>query len=463
MLAKKQEIHLQINQLLDAIILGLTFWGCHALRYYGSVRFDSFSDIPPFNEFFWMLVLIVPLGPFFLELQEFYMYPLEKRAGKSLRQIARAGVMLGLALALCMAFLRLPLPSRSVLILFLALAPLVLLLRERLFTRIYLRNLRKGAAAEEIILVGERDKMREIMDSLTPTQRMEIKVVEIIDMEVQSVAALADALHRTSVGRVILAFRRMELEKVQQAIEACEVEGVEAWLTSDFIKTSIARPTYETLSGRPMLVFRTTPDLSWPLLIKGFIDRSTALIILIVTSPLLILAAIAIRIWMPGPVLFRQQRAGRHGKPFIMYKFRSMAVDAENRREELQAYNEMEGPVFKISHDPRVTPLGQWLRKTSIDELPQLYNVLRGDMSLVGPRPLPLYEVEKFESAAHRRRLSMKPGITCLWQIQGRSNVKNFSDWVRMDLKYIDNWSLLLDLKILIRTIPAVLGCSGAR
>jgi lipopolysaccharide/colanic/teichoic acid biosynthesis glycosyltransferase len=146
-----------------------------------------------------------------------------------------------------------------------------------------------------------------------------------------------------------------------------------------------------------------------------------------------------------------------------MYKFRSMQTNAEMLQSELVAYNQMSGPVFKIDNDPRVTPFGRFIRKTSLDELPQLLNVLRGDMSLVGPRPLPLYEVEKFESPAQRRRLSMKPGLTCLWQVSGRNEVKLFDQWVKLDLAYIDNWSLLLDLKILLKTVPVVLLGWGAK
>ena len=146
-----------------------------------------------------------------------------------------------------------------------------------------------------------------------------------------------------------------------------------------------------------------------------------------------------------------------------MWKFRTMCADAEQLRDELASRNVMRGPVFKVEDDPRVTQFGKWLRRTSMDELPQLYNVLKGEMSLVGPRPLPLYEVEKFERTAHRRRLSMKPGLTCLWQIRGRNKVTDFRDWVRMDLEYIDNWSVFLDLYILVRTIPVVLAGSGAK
>jgi lipopolysaccharide/colanic/teichoic acid biosynthesis glycosyltransferase len=162
-------------------------------------------------------------------------------------------------------------------------------------------------------------------------------------------------------------------------------------------------------------------------------------------------------------VLFRQQRSGINGRPFTLYKFRTMVTNAEQLQHELAAMNEMNGPVFKVTHDPRVTPIGKLLRKYSLDELPQLYNVLRGEMSLVGPRPLPVDEVKRFNDLAHRRRLSVKPGLTCLWQISGRNNVSDFGEWVRLDLEYIDNWSLWLDLKILWLTLPAVLAATGAK
>jgi lipopolysaccharide/colanic/teichoic acid biosynthesis glycosyltransferase len=162
-------------------------------------------------------------------------------------------------------------------------------------------------------------------------------------------------------------------------------------------------------------------------------------------------------------VLFRQQRAGLNGRPFTMLKFRSMSTDAEQRKQELAVLNEMSGPVFKVTNDPRITPIGRFLRKWSLDEWPQFVNVLRGEMSLVGPRPLPVDEVARFDDPAHRRRLSVKPGLTCLWQVSGRNEVRDFKDWVRLDLEYIDNWSFWLDLKILCRTVLAVLAGTGAK
>ncbi|MCW0217166.1 MAG: sugar transferase, partial [Prosthecobacter sp.] len=187
-----------------------------------------------------------------------------------------------------------------------------------------------------------------------------------------------------------------------------------------------------------------------------------AFILLVLTLPIWVVAMIGIRLASPGPIFFRQERSGHYGKPFRMWKFRTMHADAESRREELETWNEMTGPVFKISTDPRIFAFGRWLRRMSIDELPQLLNVLRGEMSLVGPRPLPVYEIQKIEKHAQRRRLSVKPGLTCLWQVTGRNGIRNFEEWVALDLQYIDNWSLWLDLKILLKTLPAVLRGVGA-
>ena len=463
MLARKQEINLQLNELIDAVILGVTFWISHQLRYHGIISLDTSPEIPPFGNFLWVLAVIVPFGPFLLELQGFYQYPLEKTALKSLTQIARAALWLLILLAVSSFLLRLTVESRSVGILYALLAPAALLLKEKIAISIYKHQLEKGGVGERIILAGEPRKMKEIEESFTPSQKLEIAIIDRVVLDSEDLQPLVEAINKHSIGRVVLAFDRIELNVVQKAIEACELEGVEAWLCADFIRTSVARPTYEVLARRPMLVFRTTPDISWALVVKGAIDRIGAALGLLVLSPLFLVVAIIIKLTSPGPVIFTQKRAGRHGRPFTMFKFRSMHTNAEMQRAELIAYNMMSGPVFKVEDDPRITPFGRWLRKTSIDELPQLANVLLGQMSLVGPRPLPLYEVEQFERASHRRRLSMKPGLTCLWQIRGRNKVTNFEDWVRMDLEYIDNWSLALDFYILIRTIPVVLFGLGAK
>ena len=300
----------------------------------------------------------------------------------------------------------------------------------------------------------------ETTSRFTEGQLAEVDIVESIDVSRQPVSDLVDAIHRHSVGRVVFSTAGMSLSQLKEAIAACEIEGVEAWLMFDFIETglSIARPVFEMLGTKPVLTFRSAPQDS---LLKRAIDIIGSGIGLLLLSPFLVIVAIAIKLSSPGSVFFAQPRGGRHGQPFKMLKFRSMYRDAEKRFHELAAQNVANGPVFKFANDPRITPLGYWLRKYSIDELPQLINVFLGQMSLVGPRPSPLYELAKF-NAAHRRRLSVKPGLTCLWQVNGRSRITDFHARMQLDLDYVDNFSLWLDLKILLQTIPVVLLGKGA-
>jgi exopolysaccharide biosynthesis polyprenyl glycosylphosphotransferase len=464
MLGRKQEFNRQLQQILDGLLMVIAFWGAHTIRYLGYNWFPFDRPIGPFKEFQWLLFVIMPFGPIILELQGFYSHPLHKSLQRSLEQLGRTAFWLGLLIAGSSYFLKLDVPSRAVMPLFAVLGGTALLLRERITIARYRKRLKKEDLREPVVLAGTKADMYALRDSFTPEQIMEIKIVAEIDLEKQPVADLIAALHEHSVSRVLFAGGHSQLNSLQEAIAACETEGVEAWLVADFIRTSIARPDFDIFGTRPMLVFRTTPDLSWALLVKHEImDRLGSLLGLVLAAPLFVVIAAAIRFTSPGPIIFRQQRSGKNGKPFTMYKFRSMRTDAEMQRDELIRFNVMTGPVFKLEQDPRVTGIGRFLRKTSFDELPQLLNVLKGDMSLVGPRPLPIYEVEQFASTSQRRRLSMKPGITCLWQVSGRNEVTDFDEWVKLDLQYIDNWSLWLDLQILLKTIPVVLFGWGAR
>jgi len=463
MSGRKQEINLQLQQIIDGLLLLIAFWGAFAIRFYGTIWFGWDRPIGPFTEFHWMIPVIIPFGLIALELQGFYASPLQKTVRKSLRQMLQGAFWLCLLLGGCVIFFRLQVPSRSVLLIFAGLAATVLTLREQ-FTIFYLKSdSRGGRLRENVMLAGTPSDTRQFRETLTSDQLLEMNIVQEFNIETEPTAALVEALHAHSVSRVIFAGAHSHLSNLQDAITACETEGIEAWLVANFIKTSIARPSFDTFGARPMLVFRTTPAFSWALWTKGVIDWVGALVLIILASIPMLITALVIKLTSPGPAIFRQERGGKNGKPFRMYKFRTMHLDAEARRKDLEPLNQMTGPVFKIDRDPRITPVGRWLRKTSIDELPQLINVLFGEMSLVGPRPLPLYEVEKFQHTAQRRRLSVKPGLTCLWQVTGRNEVKDFQDWVRLDLEYIDNWSLWLDFGILLRTIPVVILGLGAK
>jgi lipopolysaccharide/colanic/teichoic acid biosynthesis glycosyltransferase len=193
---------------------------------------------------------------------------------------------------------------------------------------------------------------------------------------------------------------------------------------------------------------------------KRIFDIVGSLLLLLLLSPLFLILALLVKLTSPGPVLYRWRVVGKAGLPFISYKFRSMVANADGLKADLEERNEMKGPVFKLTHDPRVTRVGKWMRRYSLDELPQLYSVVKGDMSLVGPRPPLVTEYDRF-TEYQKRKLAVRPGITCLWQVRGRNQVSDFDDWVRLDLEYIRNWSLMLDLKILLRTICEVFAGSG--
>jgi exopolysaccharide biosynthesis polyprenyl glycosylphosphotransferase len=272
---------------------------------------------------------------------------------------------------------------------------------------------------------------------------------------------LGDVLHDAHVDLVVFFPPFQHPESAAELLKTCERIGVStAFVVTGAAPYSVA-PQVLTLGNVPCLTFDWVPARSGALAVKYSFDAFVAVVGLIVLSPLLLVVALLIRITMGSPVLFKQERVGLHGRRFNLIKFRTMVHDAENKRAELLAKNEMSGPVFKIAEDPRITPLGRFLRKWSIDELPQLINVALGQMSLVGPRPLPVAEQQEIEGW-YRRRLSMKPGITGLWQVSGRNDV-DFDEWMQMDLRYVDQWTLRLDLQLLQRTVPAVLLRKGAR
>jgi len=251
------------------------------------------------------------------------------------------------------------------------------------------------------------------------------------------------------------------MESHLDLVRRCETMGITVHLRLSAFERTLSRLELVEAAGGEYLRFTMTPRRGAALLAKRIVDVGVALLLLAALSPFLLLIALLVRLGSRGRAIFRQDRAGMSGRVFTLYKFRTMREDADLERAGLESRNEMDGPAFKMKDDPRVTGLGRLLRRTSVDELPQLWNVVKGDMSLVGPRPLPLYEVEKFEPW-QRRRMTMRPGITGLWQVQGRNRVTRFADWMKMDLEYVDRWSLGLDAKILLRTIPAVLGGRGA-
>lgn len=466
MLQRNVKLRTQIHQLMDGGLFAIALWLAHWFRYHHQVRLGDInllSDrIRPFEaDYFLLFLAVIPISLLVLETQGFYKRPVFNSRIESMWQLCRSCIISAMGLIFVNYMLRLN-AARGVIFLFGFIAFGLVVLKEELVRWAYKQRLSLAQFRKRIVLVGAAEDTQKLRKDLVQLPE-DLEIVGAYDLNEVSIDDFVTVLHEHSINGVILSAKHTYFGRVEKAIQACEVEGIEAWLVADFFKTQISQTSLDEFCGRPVLVFRSAPPLTWSALLKQIIDIIGALALLVISSIVTIPAAIAVKITSPGPVFFRQKRAGLNGKPFTMYKFRSMVTNAEQLKRELSDLNEMSGPVFKITHDPRVTPVGRLLRKFSIDEFPQLINVLRGEMSLVGPRPLPVDEVKRFDDVSHRRRLSVRPGLTCLWQVSGRSDLTDFNEWVRLDLQYIDNWSLWLDVKILWRTIPVVLFGKGAR
>lgn len=361
-------------------------------------------------------------------------------------------------------------------------ATTVLAILSRVLIRWILTALRRsGRNYRYLLIVGADEPAIELAARIEVRPELGYKIVGLLTVrptspptppppsprlrtQAQVIGALPDLkpiLEQGVVDEIMVALPLVEhFPAIHEVIRLGRERGVVVRLLPNTLDIGlIARAQMELFEGQYVITF-FRENLLWHLLAKRTLDFVVSLTVLIALSPLLLLVALLIKSTSPGPVFFIQERIGMNKRRFRMYKFRSMFVDAEQRKAELAHLNEMSGPVFKMRNDPRVTPVGRFIRKTSIDELPQLINVLKGDMSLVGPRPPLSGEVDQYEWL-DRRRLSIKPGITCLWQISGRNEL-TFEQWMELDRQYIENWNFWLDLQILLKTIPVVLLGKGA-
>ncbi|MCG8591493.1 MAG: sugar transferase [Proteobacteria bacterium] len=331
---------------------------------------------------------------------------------------------------------------------------------------------RSGGNFRNVLIIGAGPRAAEVRATIEEHPEWGLRIVGYVDdgggefvprvpaEEIHKLMDLPTLLRDENIDEALVAIPRTMLPFITPVVRECALVGVPVTLLTDLFGDQLPPPRVGRFDSLATLSFAPVHHNDIELGIKRSLDIAGATAVLLLTAPLLLLSALAIKVSSPGPVLFRQVRSGLHGRRFNMLKLRTMCMNAESMKAELLHLNEMDGPVFKIKDDPRVTLVGRVLRRFSIDELPQLWNVLRGDMSLVGPRPPTPDEVCQYVGS-DRRRLSMRPGITCLWQISGRNEV-SFVEWMKLDLEYIDNWSLAEDVRILIRTIPEVLRARGA-
>jgi exopolysaccharide biosynthesis polyprenyl glycosylphosphotransferase len=344
--------------------------------------------------------------------------------------------------------------------------------------RLVLRRLRiKGKNMRNILIVGSNDAAVQFARKIEQTPWLGYRILAFVDepwpgmakFEEQGYsvscdfANLRNFLRTNVVDEVVVTLPLRSLHSYASEIaELCEEQGILVRVVSNIFDLKRARSKAEDFEGESHITHTTgTVVAGWPAIVKWALDFTVSLVLIVFLFPLFLVTALLIKLTSPGPVFFLQERLGLNKRRFKIYKFRTMTADAESRMKEIEHLNELSGPVFKIKNDPRITPIGRFLRSTSIDELPQLFNVLKGDMSLVGPRPMAVRDYEGFNEDWQRRRFSVRPGITCLWQVLGRNCIP-FEQWMELDLQYIDRWSLWLDFQILAKTIPAVLKGSGA-
>lgn len=431
---------------------------------------DRLHGLLPLRAYVWLLWVAIPVYEFMLYRRGQYTVGLQDARFASVIGLIRPFVMGSLVLGTAVFLFQAKNFSRPLFCLFVAFSTIAIATsRVVIYTALRRPWIRKQVVRYGLI-VGTNSTAIGLAEALSTWPGSAIVQVGHLTEEERPPRSLrilgrlsdvGEVLSRTVIDEVFIALPTAQLEKAEEVIRACEEQGIAVHVHLGFAQGFIGRPQFNVLNGIPTLSLSATPHDALDIIIKRVVDVVGSVIGLVCLSPIMLIAAVAIRLSAGSPIIYRQTRKGLNGREFVLYKFRTMTRDADLRKSDLLDKNEMSGPVFKISRDPRVTRVGKMLRLHSIDEVPQLWNVLKGDMSLVGPRPPLPDEVVQYEPR-YRRRLSVKPGITCLWQVSGRNNV-DFERWMALDAAYIQNWSLALDLKILLKTIPAVLLTRGAR
>ena len=421
-----------------------------------------------------LLPLILAIWSFFLSFFGAYRNPRESSRFDYAWAVGWA-IAGGLVVLLTLLFLvKIKYVSRAIVLMFAGLDFLGLMLIRLWFVWHFRRSLRNGDTHLQVLIIGTGNRASRLSKALRGNTEWGLHILGHLDPDealvgesiddakvLGTVKDISSVLKNHVVDQVILAIPRAMIADVEQIASACEEEGVRFSVMADVFDVRVARMELVEFGGLPLLTLYPVSRDEWKDLVKRFIDLAISLALLpallVVTAGI----AIAIKLDSSGPVFFIQQRVGLNKRLFPMFKFRTMFTGSDRRLKEIEHLNEAEGPIFKIANDPRITKVGKILRRTSLDELPQLFNVIRGEMSLVGPRPMSIRDVDLFDKGIQRKRFSVKPGITCLWQVSGRSLLP-FSKWLELDLYYIANWSLAMDFKILLKTIPAVVRGTGA-
>jgi len=445
------------------------------LAYLFAFLFHRLVGESPFSLFkYWLaLALAIPYWCLALYANGLYQSMRTRAYLEILWAVIKAAVVTFLLLGTFIFLFKLTFLSRLFFILFMGFGFLFIWLEK---TAIFMSShyvRRQGLSTRRLLVVGTGKRANDFVKKVDKHPEWGFEILGVIDDEpgrgvdhvgrlsvIGTLDDISRIFHRDAVDEVVFLVPRSRLNSLQGAIEDCETEGVIVTVAVDLFDTKLARSSVDELDGQPLLHFKTTHAKEWELLIKRIFDFAASGLGIITLSPVFVISAILIKATSKGPVFFRQSRLGLSGRTFTLYKFRTMRIGSEKALNQVTDLNDMTTPEFRKKKLSCITPVGRVLRKFSLDELPQLFNVFVGHMSIVGPRPTVPDEVEKFKDW-QRRRHSMKPGITCLWQVNGRNNLA-FEEWMRLDLEYLDNWSLWLDAKILLKTVPVVLFGIGA-
>ncbi len=482
MVREAQTFLKQLVRIIDGVAIVLAFLWTYNIRqnYRAVYKLDMvvnqpLSNLKDLGSYLWLLLLILPIWLCILHALGAYRELRVKSSRQIVPVLFKANVLALLSLSAFVFLLKLDYVSRTFMGMFFIASFIMLCFERACLIEIWRMMAKRDHFQRNILIVGTGKRAQALIQSVHNHKNWGLHLVGLLDPDpvwvgkevagVPIIGALYDLpkiLQEHVIDEVIFSVPRNWMSLIEEGVLHCEHVGVRATVATDLFNIRFAKAQPTEMDGIPLVSFQAVPAGEWQLAIKRFADIIMSLAGLIVLLPFFPVVALAIKLTSKGPIFFTQTRVGLNGRLFKLYKFRSMVVDAEARQAQLWHLNEMGGPVFKITKDPRMTPIGNFLRKTSIDELPQLLNVLRGEISLIGPRPPIPQEVAKYEPW-QRRRLSMRPGITGYWQVNGRSQIKDFDQWMRLDLAYIDRWSLFFDMQIIFKTIPVVLLGTGAK
>ena len=461
----------QIAITLDILVVIGSFITAYFVRLL-ILEFIPFGQPIELGNYWELIVVIAFLWWWIFSLQGAYASNRFASLSQEIKTVFKT-VFFGTLILLSGAFLlKIYFPARTLIVIFAGVNFSLLVLEKTVIYYIISDLKKRGYHKKPVIIVGTGEKAKKFIDSVKDDPGEEVEIVGFIGEKKTNAGNriygadilgyfrnLKEVLHSHPIDEVIFALSKKNLE-IGEMLRLCEEEGVTTSIITDFPVSAKTNVQLRMAHNLPLLTLSRVPYSPWQLFLKRITDIVISVSALTILSPLFLIIAVLVKFTSTGPAFYQWRVVGFNKRPFKSWKFRTMLENADELKAKLWDKNEMEGPVFKMKDDPRITRVGQVLRRFSLDELPQLYSVLRGDMSLVGPRPPLIGEVDRFKSW-QRRKLSLKPGLTCLWQVSGRNEIRDFDDWAKLDLQYIDNWSLWLDVKIFFRTVYVVLSGSG--